>query len=143
MKDVALMRELALHVHAIQKPILGSAREHFKPSQVEHLRDLVRLAVEFHYQVEPNPSASTDELNYVADSILAGVDSFVLVRDAYSVRGGEPSAMKWHDVSLHTLTAAFSLRYDEFIHEVDFMRQCRLVLDLFNIQLVFAAIYGR
>ncbi len=132
--------EVAADVIAIQTPVLEAAKNHFAESKMTHLACLLRLNVEFfHFHFDSDQPHSAFEIEYRVDSILSGVESFVAVRDTYgSIDGARPTAVSWEGFSIDTLLESFRSGYTEFLREADFMRKCRLLLDLFKMQIVFA-----
>jgi hypothetical protein len=92
-------------------------------------------------------NASTDpfnkyDLGYVCESILSGVDSFWDLSAAYRRSVAETdSKIKWGMVSSReSFNAQFVSMFNEFTEEVNFESKCRLLLDLFKLQVVFAGI---
>ena len=81
------------------------------------------------------------ELRYDNESTFSGIDSFCSVSAAYSVLiGATESKIEWGVVSVLALKELFVAIYREFDAEVDFVKKCRLLLDLFKIQIVFAGV---
>jgi len=129
--------------HAIQASMLESARSCFLESELDHLRCLIRLAVEFSYylKTEDVTSLVSGDLRYVCDSIFSGVDSFGLVSAAYrDLPGARASDLVWDGESIGSLKEDFLRRYREFCDETDFEKRCRILLDLFKLQIVFAGL---
>ena len=92
-------------------------------------------------------NASTDSFNkydlgYVCESILSGVDSFWDLSATYRRSVAETdSKIKWGMVSSReSFKAQFVSMFNEFTEEVNFESKCRLLLDLFKLQVVFAGI---
>ncbi len=92
-------------------------------------------------------SASTDpcnkyDLGYTCQSILPGVDSFCSLNLAYSKRDGATSSrIEWDMISSReSFKATFVSMFNNFAEEVNFESKCRLLLDLFKLQIVFAGI---
>jgi hypothetical protein len=52
-----MTEEIVARVRALQRPMLEDAASCFEQSQLEHLRVVVRLAVEFYYSVEGKDQA--------------------------------------------------------------------------------------
>jgi hypothetical protein len=134
--------ELAERVHDIQVPMLQEAESVLRPEGVQGLRCLIRLAVEFESLLIADPMALDEEsLAYECDSIFAGVDSFVATRNEVEVECGRqtPHAAQQFLASFSDVKSDFQAKYLRFLAETDFGTRCRLVLDLFRVQLVFAA----
>src|ERR1700723_2807657 len=72
-------------VHAIQASMVESGGSCFVGSELDDMRCLIRLTVEFfhHLQGEDMAPLVEDKLRYVCDSVFSGVDSFGLVSAAY------------------------------------------------------------
>jgi hypothetical protein len=122
--------------------MVKSALPCFSADEQRHLRTLVRLVFEFHDFLSMRNSfqQTKGQLMYMADSIFSGIDSFCYVNDAYRVlKESEESKFDWLKVSKRTLTAQFGKMFDDFCVESNFERRCRILLDLFRIQIVYAA----
>ena len=138
--NYALATEQAL---AIQTSMVESARSLFLESELNDLRCLIRLAVEFfHYlRDEGAGSVASDDLRYVCDSVFSGVASFGLVSAAYRVLpGARHTELAWDGNSIDSLKEVFLRRYREFSGEADFEKRCRVLLDLFKLQIIFAGL---
>lgn len=92
-------------------------------------------------------NASTDpfneyDLGYVCESILSGVDSFWDLSTTYRRSVGKTdSKIKWGMVSSReSFEAQFISMFNRFTEEVNFESKCRLLLDLFKLQMVFVGI---
>jgi hypothetical protein len=133
-----MTEEIVARVRALQRPMLEEAASCFEQSELEHLRVVVRLAVEFYYHVEGRDQA---DLRYVSDSIYSGLESFRRVNDAYNVlHGSRRSDIDWKTVHVATIQDEFKVRFEKFEREQAFEERCRLLLDMFKLQLVFAAV---
>jgi hypothetical protein len=161
--------KIVQHVKAAESAMVESARSGFlDDSDLEDLRVLIRLVVEFYYDVrgeglyrlrdfDPDwlkkgegehyealraswaARASREELRYHSDSTFSGIDSFRSITQAYELLvGAEESKMTWEAQSGDKLIATYILMFGEFSSQSQFMRQCRLLLDLFKMQIVFA-----
>jgi hypothetical protein len=138
---------LVKEVRAIQADMVESAAEsNFSESELDDLRGTIRLTVEFSHYLGgwdplPNIPGVKEKAMYVCESVFSGVDSFASVNMAYDVlRGARPSALAPGAKSTESLKEEFALKYGEFIEEKDFMPRCRLLLDLFKLQIVFAGL---
>jgi hypothetical protein len=136
--------EVRQHVEAIQVSMVDSATGCFLESELDHLRVVIRLSVEFHYYVQRS-CAHVFCLEYVSESIFSGIDSFMFVFGGYQVLvGATGSEIDWDEVSATSLKQQFARMFDEFARETVFERKCRLLLDLFKLQIVFAGVsYGQ
>src|ERR1700730_18013373 len=83
--------DLVEQVRTIQSPMVEAAtRSGFLESELDDLRCLIRLTVEFFQLLHSTDRASlnTEQLRYVGESIFSGVDSFCIVSAAYRVAVG-------------------------------------------------------
>ena len=135
-------------VRAIQQSMEEPARPGFNDEDIQQLRVLVRLTVEFHdYLTEtpPWPQFPDDpfhDMTYKAGSILINVDSFRAVVRAYGcLVGSTGSTLDWNVINIPTLKDEFISRYHTFLSQTDFETKCRLLLDLVKLQIVFAGAF--
>lgn len=149
------MRQL---VKKVQDAMVEST---FEEKQRSHLRTLIRLTVEFYAFLNPGDPEACEfagpiqihdvpvgfdpegfELQYSIESILSGVESFCIVNAGYKVLvGAMPTTIAWNQVSALTLKHQFIEMFDEFVAEEAFERKCRLLLDLFKLQIVYAGMF--
>jgi hypothetical protein len=92
-------------------------------------------------------SASDDPRNkydlvYACESILSGVDSFWNLNTAYRrLEGATDSKVGWGMISSReSFKTPFVSMFSRFTGEVNFENKCRLLLDLFKLQIAFAGI---
>ncbi len=105
-------------VRAIQASMVESGRSYFLESELDDLCCLIRC-----------------------DSVFSGVDSFGLVSAAYRVLpGAGQTTITWDGKSVDSLKEEFVSKYSEFSDETNFEKRCRLLLDLFKLQIVFAGL---
>lgn len=154
------------HVQTIQKSMLESecVKSCFEEPAQESLRILIRLTVEFYdylqhgvpglrviaesYQHRPDgyiippDELKLEELKYSLESIFSGIDEFRRVNSAYSVLvGATKSKVEWGMASMTSLKGQFISMFHEFTVETNFEKKCRILLDLFKIQFVFAGVF--
>lgn len=154
-------------VKKIQASMVESANASYSESDLGHLRCVIRLTVEFHYYLEHGSteiarglqqgahakyfndleSASTDpfnryDLDYTCGSIHSGVDSFCRLIQIYRLLDSATgSGVEWGMTSSRELfKASFISMFNNFAEEGNFESKCRLLLDLFKLQIVFAGI---
>jgi hypothetical protein len=159
--------DLTNRVKEIQTSMVESAKSSYNESDLGHLRCLIRLAVEFHYYLEHGStemarglqqgahakyfndlqSASTDpfnkyDLDYTCGSIRSGVDSFCRLNQIYRLLDSATgSRVEWGMISSReSFKTQFVAMFNNFTEEVNFENKCRLLLDLFKLQIVFAGI---
>jgi hypothetical protein len=162
MDDDAITR-----VKEIQTSMVESAKSCFDESELGDLRGVIRLTVEFRDYLEHGSveiarrlqqgpgskfvndlhTASADPFNkydreYACDSIRSGVDSFCILNASYRILvGATSSKVEWGMISSrNSFEERFILMFEEFTQEGDFENKCRLLLDLFKLQMVFAAV---
>jgi len=92
-------------------------------------------------------SASTNpfnkyDLRFVCDSIRSGVNSFCTLNASYKMLDGSTdSKVEWSMISSkESFRANFASMFNQFTEEGNFGNKCRLLLDLFKLQIVFAGI---
>lgn len=134
-----------MHLQAIQLNMEKSARPGFDDKNIEHLRILIRVTMEFHDYLRsapPWPQFPGDpfhDMTYMIDKILMNIDSFRSVLHTYGVLvGSTKSRIDWSGVGVQSLKDRFLSLYPEFVAETEFENKCRLLLDLFKLQIVFA-----
>lgn len=78
-------------------------------------------------------------LKYTVETVFNAVESFVSVNSAYRVLSGAVgSRIDWDAISVSSFYEQYTSRFREFVTEPVFENQCRLLLDLFKLELVFA-----
>ena len=92
-------------------------------------------------------SASADpfnkyDLDFVCQSIRSGVNSFCDLSVSYrALSGATDSIVGWGVASSkESFKAHFVSMFCEFTEEVNFEKKCRLLLDLFKLQIIFAGV---
>lgn len=116
----------------------------FSESEQDHLRCLVRLTIEFNSYIQSFDADENDlnGLRYSIESILSGVESFCSVAAAYKVLvGAERSRVKPNTLSTILLKEQFASMFQAFNTETNFIKKCRLLLDLFKLQIVFVGVF--
>jgi hypothetical protein len=75
--------------------------------------------------------------------IFIHVDSFWSVMDGvYScLVGARTSTTDWNAVTIQSVRDRFLSMYDVFVAETEFQKKCRLLLDLFKLEIVFAGAF--
>jgi|ERR1035437_1433014 hypothetical protein len=135
--------DLRQQVVALQHSVCQSAKPWLSEPELNDLRGLIRLTVEFHDWLQ-----STDidiwhrpEVQYIAESTVSGIDSFYNVAAAYrALVGAGMSRVQWDTMSLQSLREQFLPIFDEIVREGHFEPRCRAILDLFKIQIVIAGV---
>jgi hypothetical protein len=140
--DLSVLDYPLEEVSAIQAAMLESA-SHFLESEREDMRVVIRLTVEFFYHLQrvDIDSPSAKDFRYQDDSAFSGIESFVSLCQAYRTTKGETrSTLPQRVMSRSTLKQEFIVMYGKFTSEANFERKCRLLLDLFKLQIVFAGL---
>jgi hypothetical protein len=137
-----------LLVRAIQSSMGESARPGFNDKDIQNLDILIGVTVEFHnYLLSAGPwphfpDDSFHNTTYMIDKILINIDSFRIVMHSYGVLvGSTRSRIDWNTVRVQSLKDRFLSLYSEFVTETSFENKCRLLLDLFKLQIVFAGAF--
>jgi hypothetical protein len=134
---------LVEEVRAVQASMQESARSQLSESELDDLRCLIRLTVEFSHYLEDEDGRPPDpsKTRYVGESIFSGVDSFSAITAAVrGMFGSTKSALPSDVTSVESLKQEFDKRYRDFLVEANFDHRCRLLLDLFKLQIVFAGL---
>jgi hypothetical protein len=135
--------EVMSRVATIQKSMVEATEGSFSQGELDHLQTVIRLTVEFRYYLE---ATCTHEncVTYVSESIFYGIESYCSLTRAYSVLiGATDSKIEWSAVSSSSIGGLFTSTFDAFDRESSFERKCRLLLDLFKIQIIWAAMSYR
>lgn len=154
-------------VKEIQASMVEFAKSSFDESELGHLRGLIRLAVEFRDYLEHGgvdmatrllngplakyvkdaQSASTDpfnkyDLDYACGSIRSGVPSFCVLNETCRQIDSAPvSSVDWGMISSReSFEKQFISTFNKFTEDANFESKCRLLLDLFKLQIIFAGI---
>jgi hypothetical protein len=142
------MEDNKMHLQALQLDMEKSARPGFDDKDIEHLRVLIRVTVEFHdylTSVPPWPQFPDDpfhDMAYMIDKILINIDSFRSVLHSYGILvGSTKSRIDWNAVGVQSVRNSFLSLYPKFVAETEFENKCRLLLDLFKLQIVFAGAF--
>jgi hypothetical protein len=132
---------------SIQDSMSKGARPAFDDDAIEHLRILIRIAMEFYCYLEAippwpyypdNPAHNT---RYKLDSVMVHMGSFSRVMNLYCVLvGWTGSTVRWDRLDAGSLKEQFLSVYASFIAAVDFETKCRLLLDLMKLQIVFVGV---
>ena len=126
-------------VRLIQESMLKPARSIFLESEIDDLSCVIRLTVEFFHHAQRIDSMDRGEIRYLCESIFSGLESFCVLAAAGRSAWGESNAPPV-GATVASVKASFLSKYGDFIDEADFQRRCRLLLDLFKLQIVFAGL---
>ena len=128
-------------VASIYGSMEGSARPAFTDSDLRNIHATVRLTVDFRNFLEAVDTTSPNkgDVRFACESIFSGIDSFLVVSSSYRVLvGSKSNALRFETISLDSLKERFMPLYQEFLSEAIFEDKCRLLLDLFKLQIIFA-----
>lgn len=131
-------------VRQILESMEESARPGFDDEHIQHLRILVRLAVQF-YDYLTLTADSDDafrDLNYVLDSLFFNIESFRVVTRTYGILvGASRSTVDWSAIGVSSLKEQFISLYDSFVSQINFETKCRLLLDLIRLYIIYAGAF--
>ena len=120
-------------VRTLQVLMTESVGSQLLDVELEHLRVLIRLTVEFHDYLQLT-STGPLEPRYTCESIFAGIEPFTTVTRGYKVLAGATSGtIENNVVSVASLKEQFVPIFEKFIVQDNFENKCRLLLDLFQI----------
>ncbi|MDR3575075.1 MAG: hypothetical protein P4L50_14540 [Anaerolineaceae bacterium] len=132
--------EVKSRVATVQAHFVGGAQGCFSQEELDHLRIVIRLTLEFRYYLQA-ACTHVSCMTYVSESIFSGIESYCVVTRAYKPLGGATdSKIEWDALSLPSISEQFNFTFVAFDQASDFEDKCRLLLDLFKIQIVWAAI---
>jgi hypothetical protein len=133
---------------AMQLSMEKSARPGFDDKDIEQLEILIRVTMQFHEYLEaknslpPSLDKPMQDMLYMIDSILINIDSFRIVLHSYGILvGATKSDIDWNSVAIPFIKDEFLRVYDKFVAETNFEAKCRLLLDLYKLQIVFAGVF--
>jgi hypothetical protein len=142
------VKDEAERVRVIFASMEGDARPGFDEDDIQQLHILIRVTVEFHdylTSVPPWPQIPDDpfhNMTYMVDKVLFNIDSFHTVVDAYAILvGATRTTIDWDTITAQSLKDRFLSLYQEFVAETNFENKCRLLLDLFKLQIVYAGMF--
>ena len=134
--------EEARQIRAVQDSLLDASRSHFVEEYQGALMATSRIVVTFFQLLRKSDLAAWDstQLNDAAYVVFSGIEQFIYLNSGYTTTGDATgSDLDWsRPLSLASLQEKFTSKYDEFLSETDFVKRCRLLLDLFKLQIVFA-----
>jgi hypothetical protein len=162
--DDKLNDDLGDRVEAIYASMAEGALPAFSDSNLESLHCVVMFTLEFEDYLRrglPRLKAIQEwherlvgltisnqrdqlDMDFVNGATFSAIDSFRSVSGAYNgLIGSIESSLVWGIITVESLKELFRKIYPDFVVETDFLKKCRLLLDLFRIQIVFAAVsYG-
>jgi hypothetical protein len=159
-------KNLTDRIKEMQTSMVETAKSCFDESELGHLRAVIRISVEFHEYMEHGSTetarrlkqnthmehindlkiSSEDpfnkyDLRYMCESIRSGIDSFCSLNQTYRILDGAMgSKVDWSMASSReTFKAQFMRMFNGFVEEDRFENKCRLLLDLFKLQMLFSA----
>lgn len=140
MQTIGTSKDTLNHIRTVQASMEGSAGGRFLEPILHDLRVLVGFTIEFHYYLRLSCTHPFC-LGYACDSIFSAVDSYQNLTHAYNALvNAAGSRIEWNNLSVPLLKEQFVGVFDEFEKETNFENKCRLLLDLFKLQIVFAGV---
>ena len=128
-------------IRIVESSMAEDAASTFSECGLDHLRSVISFTIEFFDFIE---SADTDSFNahdlrYSIESTFGGIESYAMINSSYKgLVGARGSKINWENISISSLREQFIAKFHDFIEETNFENKCRLLLDLFKIQIVFA-----
>jgi hypothetical protein len=139
-QQIETSADVRLRVATIQRFMAETAQGCLSRAELDHLRAVIRLTVEFRYYLQSACTHLTCA-TYVSESIFSGIESFCALTRAYKVLGdASDSKIEWDAISAPSMLGQFASIFEAFDRESSFEKKCRLLLDLFKIQIAWAAI---
>lgn len=138
-----MKNDIEERINEIQASMMESAKSCFTKSELSHLYYLITVTGKFfNYLQTSTANLQSDlELRYTMETVFNGVDSFCSVSAAYRILvGATSSTISWDEVSVPTFNEQFTSKFHEFTAESKFEKQCRLLLDLFKLEIVLAGL---
>lgn len=122
---------------------MSDGASHFSKSELEALRAIIALTVEFLYYLKRTDMDSLDPLGveWVSESTISGLEFFFAVCQIYRITHDRVGSRLPRSVpSLTALKDEFITRYQAFLEEANFEKKCGMLLDLYKLQIVFAGL---
>jgi len=135
--------EIGVFVREVQSSVFAAAEvdDEFNTRLTGDLLSLIRITVEFHEFLHGREvkRLGCDPVEYMMDTVFSGVSSFQLLYASCNAWWGTGfSRLDWTKVSIPLLKETFESLFTEFLEENTFETKCKLLLDLFKIQIVLA-----
>jgi hypothetical protein len=132
--------EVRQHVRAIQSAMAKDAETCFSSTELTNLRIIAGLTVEFYHYLQLRCEHELC-IEYTCESVLSGIDAYSGLSHTYRIlEGALKTTVDWRNVPLGSFDQQFLSTFEEFDTETTFERKCRLLLDLFRLQLMYVAI---
>lgn len=137
-RSIGTSADVRKRVQKIQDSMVEVSKGSLSKRELGYLRVVVRLTIEFLCYIQRGCGHSFC-LEYASESTFSGIDSFCGLTRAYkTLKGAVDSGIDWNEVSVKSLPEEFYRVFDKFDKETNFQKKCRLLLDLFKLQIVFA-----
>jgi hypothetical protein len=122
---------------SLQQSMLEEAKSCFSANTLEDLRVVIRLVFEFNRVL-----IAGDVDNDAADSVFSGISCFSGFIHLYGVLewAETQSRLSWAATTPASLKREFLRLYPQFVTERIFEKKCRILLDLYKLELALAAI---
>jgi hypothetical protein len=106
----------------------------------EDLRIVVRLTVEFYYFCQQN-CTHQHCAGYMSGPVIWNFDSYSRLAQMYQIlEDTTESTIDWSRISIPSIKKDFATMFRDFDNEIYFERKCRLLLDLYKLQIIFSAV---
>lgn len=138
-----LYHEIRGEVTKIYEFMADSKESSFLESENAAVFELIKVTVEFwHYLLSANiDSPDDDALRYACESTFAAVDEFCLISSAYRMQPGARRSSRLVEIpSSLTVKNLYISTYRQLSLETTFEGKCRLLLELFKMQMIFAGL---
>jgi len=130
-------------VNRIYLPFEIQAAKTIPESEAGDLRAIVRITIETVDYIEENgtPVRGAEAALYMCETIFSGISSFCTITETYnSMKEARPSQLSSGVWSLELLTSEIERSFARFLDESDFCERCRLILDVFKLQMMLAGL---
>ena len=131
-------------INAMQDTMLAEAKASEVPMELDHLASLIRVVELFNADICEGTLFAARRMppNMWCDSIFASVKSFLLIRDSARILS-ELELTVWPSMTGPELMNEFRVSYHKFHSADDFEHRLVLLLDLFKLQILWAAMNYR
>ena len=124
------------------------AKSGYCEEDIEDLCVVTRVAVEVYAWLKDfninSLEQNKDEVEYNCETVLWSINTFIKVCGDYSVLIGTiPSQIDWGVISVASLKKLIIATYERFDAENVFLKKCRILLDLYRMELVLAGLVYR
>ncbi|MEO8098469.1 MAG: hypothetical protein ABI811_12270 [Acidobacteriota bacterium] len=141
---IRLTVEFADYLDHVDRGIPWLPDRHENSKLSDHLKKVNDLLDIFHSQNPEIPDRGSTpefEASYAAGSIFAGLQSFYTLHQTYGCLTDQlPATIGLPQLQGVDVKKEFTARYREFLTATGFSQRCRLLLDMYRLQIVFAGL---